>query len=156
MCKINVYDFLEHNGEDKQYAIVEYDGERQAVCYINICYINNQSKDAEYVDCKDKWFTFSLTLGYKTLDDWEILYVETHLPPKEVDKITLITERECLSYLMNVKFKESIESLKLKQEIKYKIVEDLKQSKSFDSTTIDEIMSAFDNATAGHFFRRVV
>lgn len=153
MRKINVHDFLELNGENKQYAIVEYDGKRKAVCYFN-----NDSKDAMYVNCKDKWSGFLLTLRYKTLDnldDWEIIYVEER-PPKEVDKITLITERDCLSYLMNVEFKESIESLKIEQEIKYKIIEDLKQSKSFDSTTIDEIMSAFDNATAGYFFRRVV
>lgn len=150
MSKINIHDFLEQNGKSKQYAIVEYDGKCEYVCYFN-----NDSKDAMYVNCKDKWSGFFLTLGYKTLDDWEILYVEER-PPKEVDNIILITESECLSYLMNVKFKESIESLKLSQEIKNKIVEDLRQSNAFDSATIDKIMSAFDNATAGYFIRRVV
>lgn len=64
MSKINIYDFLEQNGETKQYAIVEYDGKHQAVCFIN-----NQSKDAIYVDCKDKWSDFALTLSHKILDD---------------------------------------------------------------------------------------
>lgn len=153
MNKVNVHDFLMNNAESMQYALVEYDGKRKAVCYFN-----NGSKDAMYVKCKDKWSGFLLTLGYKTLDnldDWEIIYVEEH-PPKEVDNIILITERECLSYLIDVEFKESIESLKLRQEIKNKIVEDLRQSNAFDSTTVDKFMSAFDNATAGYFFRRVI
>lgn len=193
MSKINVHDFLELNGENKQYAIVEYDGKRKAVCYFN-----NDSKDAMYVNCKDKWSGFSLTLGYKTLGDtdnieeeclsivesllkpdtdrkiyyeqyikpmiidnvyWEILYVENIelRPPNEVDSIILITEKECLKYLMDVEYRkgvESVNSLKLKQEIKSNIANDLKQSNDFDSVAIDKIMEVFDKVTAECTFQK--
>lgn len=155
MSKINVHDFLEQNGEDKQYAIVEYDGKKRAVCYIN-----NDSKHAIYVNCKDKWSGFSLTLEGKVSDDldilWEILYVENieFRPPNEVDNISLITEKECLKYLTDVEFKETVESSTLKQEVKRNIVNDLKQSNDFDSVAIDKIMEVFDKATDEYTFHK--
>ena len=49
---------------------------------------------------------------------------------------------------------ESVESLKLKQEIKDNIEKDLKQSNDFDSITIYKIMAVFDKVTAGCIFQR--
>lgn len=147
MNKINVHDFLMQNNASIQYAIVEYDGKREATYFVRH-YYNNKP-----------WFLespCSLCIEYEfneeeNIEEWclsvadELLesnadrkkYYEQYMKPmivnrvlydiycpqtarylpKEVDDIRLITERECLLYLLGV---ESIEKLKVKRNFNKK------------------------------------
>ena len=71
--------------------------------------------------------------------------------PKEVDDIILITERECLLYLLDI---ETVESLKIKRDTKENLRKSLIASGSFDADTIDKILDVFSNTAADYSFKR--
>lgn len=71
--------------------------------------------------------------------------------PKEVDDIILITERECLLYLLDM---ESVESLKIKRDTKEGLRNSLIATSKFDADTIDNILDVYSNTAANYSFKR--
>lgn len=159
MSKVNVHDFLMQNGKETQYAIVE-DGERIKIARF-VKYDNNEESIFLPYSCQ----VYVKYMFKKDGDKIEhmknmivgnILY-EIYCPqtsiclPKKVDDIILITERECLLYLLDM---ETVGSLKLKRDSKKNLRNSLIDTGSFDAETIDKIMIIFSNKVAEYSFER--
>ena len=153
MSKINVHDFLMQKGKETQYVLVEYDENIKVVRFVK--YDNNEESIflpypcqvyVKYMFKKDG----DKIEHMKNMVVGNILY-EIYCPqtsiclPQKVDDIILITERECLLYLLDM---ESAESLRIKRDSKESMRRGLIESGSFDAETIDKIMIIFGNKVA--------
>lgn len=177
----NIHDFLMQNAESMQYALVEYDGTIEAVYFVQHSHNGkpwflespcNPCKEHEFADNEniEEW---CLSMADELLEpdvDRKEYYKEFMKPlivgnilydiycpqvapylPKEVDDIILITERECLLYLLDM---ETVESLKLKRDSKGNLRNSLIDTGSFDANTIDKIMDVYSNTAADYSFKR--
>ena len=159
MSKINVHDFLMQKGKETQYVLVEYDENIKVVRFVK--YDNNEESIflpypcqvyVKYMFKKDG----DKIEHMKNMVVGNILY-EIYCPqtsiclPQKVDDIILITERECLLYLLDM---ESAESLRIKRDSKESMRRGLIESGSFDAETIDKIMIIFSNKVAEYSFER--
>ena len=159
MSKVNVHDFLMQKGKETQYALVEYDENIKVVRFVK--YDNNEENIflpypcqvyVKYMFKKDG----DKIEHMKNMVVGNILY-EIYCPqtsiclPQKVDDIILITERECLLYLLDM---ESAESLRIKRDSKESMRRGLIESGSFDAETIDKIMIIFSNKVAEYSFER--
>lgn len=161
---INIQEFLMRNGKETQYAIVEYD-ERTIPIYFYkynneiflpyLCqpYVKHMLKKDTDVNkllagSEDKEHIQNMIVD-------KFLYEINHQLYKAfspvADDIILITERECLLYLLEL---ESADSLKTKRDSKEKLRKGLIDSGNFDADTINKIMEVFSNTAADYSFKR--
>ncbi len=161
MSKVNVLDFLMKNAESMQYALVEYDKNIKLVRFVK--YDNNEESIflpyscqvyVKYIFKKDD----DKIEHMKNMIVGNILY-EIYCPqtsiclPKEVDDIILITERECLLYLLEI---ETVDSLRIKKDSTESMRKGLIDSGSFDADTVKEIMRIFSNITTDYSFEKKI
>ena len=159
MSKINVLDFLMENAESMQYAIVE-DGERIKIARF-VKYDNNEESIflpypcqvyVKYMFKKDG----DKIEHMKNMVVGNILY-EIYCPqtsiclPQKIDDIILITERECLLYLLDM---ENVDSLRTKRDSTESMLKGLIDSGNFDADTVDKVMGIFSNKVAEYSFER--
>lgn len=181
MNKVNIQEILMQNGKETQYALVEYDGTIEAVYFVQHFHNGkpwflespcNPCKEHEFTDNEniEEWcLSMAEELLEPDVDRKEyyeqymkplivgnVLY-DVYCPqvapylPKEVDDIILITERECLLYLLDI---ESVESLKIKRETKENLLKSLIETGKFDADTIDKILDVYSNTAANYSFKR--
>ena len=178
---MKVHDYLIKNVKSMQYAIVEYDGHIEAVYFVQHSHNGNPwFLESPCNPCKEYEFTkdenieeWCLSVADELLEpdvDRKEYYEQYMKPlivgnvlydiycpqvapylPKEVDDIILITERECLLYLLDI---ETVESLKIKRDTKKNLRKSLIASGSFDADTIDKILYVFSNTAADYSFKR--
>lgn len=155
-----IHDYLMKNAKSMQYALVEYDGHIEAVYFVQHSYngklwflespcipcmehefADNQNKEEwclsmadellkPDVDRKEYYEKFMkpMIVG-NVLYDIDCPQVAPYLP-KEADDIILITERDCLLYLLDI---ETDESLKIKRDLRNSHI----ATGSFESDTIE-------------------
>lgn len=177
----NIHDFLMQNAESMQYALVEYDEKTEVAYFVQhshngkpwflespcTLYVEHEFTNDENVEewcllvadellepdvdrkkyCEQ--YMFPLIVG-NALYDISCPQVAPYLP-KEVDDIILITERECLFYLLNL---ETAESLKIKRDSRANLRKRLIDTGSFDSDSIDKILDVYSNTPADYSFKR--
>lgn len=158
MSKVNVHDFLMQNGKETQYAIVE-DGERIKIAHF-VKYDNNEESIflpypcqvyVKYMFKKDG----DKIEHMKNMVVGNILY-EIYCPqtsiclPQKVDDIILITERECLLYLLSM---ENVDSLRTKRDSKESMRKGLIDSGNFDADTVDKVMGIFGEIVGDYLFK---
>ena len=176
---MKVHDYLIKNAESMQYALVEYDGHIEAVYFVQHSHNGNPwFMESPCNPCKEHEFTdnenieeWCLSVADELLEpdvdrkeyyeqymkpliignvfyDIDCPQVEPYLP-KEVDDIILITERECLLFLVGI---ETVESLKIKRNTKGNLRKSLIENEKFDADIIEEIMEVFDITAADYDF----
>ena len=181
MSKINVYDFLMQNDVSMQYTLVEYNGKTEATYFVrhyhnnkpwfleSLCGLCIEHKFAEGENIEEWCLSMADELLEPDVDRKEyyeqymkplivnrVLY-DIYCPqtapylPKEVDDIILITERECLLYLLNM---ETADSLRTKRDSKESMRKGLIESGNFDADTVDKVMNIFSNKVAEYSFER--
>jgi len=161
---INIQEFLMQNGKERQYALVEYDeriipiyfykyNNEIFLAYLCQPYVKHMLKKDTNVN---KLLTGSVDKEHiQNMIVDKFLYEINHQLYKAfspvADDIILITERECLLYMLDI---ESAESLKAKRDTKEKLQKGLIDSGNFDADTINKIMEVFSNTAADYSFKR--
>lgn len=176
----NIHDFLIQNAESMQYALVEYDGCIEAVYFVQHSHNGkpwflespcNPCKEHEFAD-NEKIEEWCLSMADELLEPdvdrkeyyeqymkplivGNVLY-DVYCPqvapylPKEVDDIILITERECLLYLLSM---ENVDSLRTKRDSKESMRKGLIDSGNFDADTVDKVMGIFGKIVGDYLFK---
>ena len=161
---INIKEFLLQNGKETQYALVEYDEriipiyfvkeyDRNYIPYICQPFVkkilkNNADINKTLTNSANKEHTRNMIVNNFLYEiSWSLF--KTFLPV--TDDIILITERECLLYLLEL---ESAKSLRTKRDSKENLRKGLIDSGEFDADTTDMILDVFNNTVTNYSFKK--